>query len=195
MGKRYSAIVRHLGHEVVGVELDGTFGSCVPSVCDGLIIATPTDTHAEILRIVKDWGRPVLCEKPVCKDLSELERLVWALKAAGTRVEQVNQFEFMNLKDDDEGDTTYDYWNSGKDGLYWDCISPISLAKGKIELKAKSPIWRCQINGRLLNIAGMDEAYVAMVARWLVNPRSDYERILSSHRKVCGLMESQCHAS
>jgi len=43
---------------------------------DALDIATPPDTHAEIVRLAADAGVHILCQKPLCPTLSEAETLV-----------------------------------------------------------------------------------------------------------------------
>lgn len=46
----------------------------LPSV-DGVIVATPTSTHADVLDEVLGLGVPVFCEKPLCDDPGEAARL------------------------------------------------------------------------------------------------------------------------
>jgi hypothetical protein len=62
------------------------------------------------------------------------------------------------------GDTHYDYYNSGADGLAWDCIQLIHLAKSGVGyLRNDSPIWDCMINGTRLNRELIDMCYVKMI--------------------------------
>jgi predicted dehydrogenase len=42
---------------------------------DGVVVATPTTTHAEVIRSVLDRGVPIFVEKPLAPDLREAERL------------------------------------------------------------------------------------------------------------------------
>jgi len=47
-------------------------------VVDAVVIASPTDCHAEHLRLVRKSGKPVLCEKPMVRtgaEAAEIERL------------------------------------------------------------------------------------------------------------------------
>lgn len=53
---------------------------------DGVLIATPTDTHPELLRRCLAAGVPALCEKPVAGDLGELAGLVADADSAGVPV-------------------------------------------------------------------------------------------------------------
>ena len=45
-------------------------------VVDGVVIATPTITHAEVIRSVLDRGVPIFVEKPLTPDLAEAEYIV-----------------------------------------------------------------------------------------------------------------------
>jgi myo-inositol 2-dehydrogenase/D-chiro-inositol 1-dehydrogenase len=53
---------------------------------DGVLVATPTDTHPEVLRRCLVARVPALCEKPVAGDLAELHALAGAVEAAGVPV-------------------------------------------------------------------------------------------------------------
>jgi len=48
---------------------------------DGAVVATPTATHAEVVRALLPLGVPVFCEKPLCPDAAEARALAEA--AAG----------------------------------------------------------------------------------------------------------------
>ncbi|OHC75550.1 MAG: hypothetical protein A3G18_09205 [Rhodospirillales bacterium RIFCSPLOWO2_12_FULL_58_28] len=50
---------------------------------DGVIIATPPNTHAEIAKAAISAGRPVLIEKPLTVDLREAEELLALCEAVG----------------------------------------------------------------------------------------------------------------
>lgn len=50
--------------------------------CDAVIIATPPQTHAEILEACVDAGKPCLVEKPLCLDVATAERLHRRVEAA-----------------------------------------------------------------------------------------------------------------
>lgn len=56
------------------------------AVSDGVVIATPTSTHPELVRRCLRARVPVLCEKPVAGDLAELRDLVAAAEASGVPV-------------------------------------------------------------------------------------------------------------
>jgi hypothetical protein len=188
MGKRYTAILKYLGHEVEGMDIDQPFSAKYRD-CDAIIIATPSHTHLTLLTYLVDFKRPVLCEKPFVTGSQFMPYLAHWLKDAEKsemRVSMVSQYDyFVEGSYENEGETIYDYFRTGNDGLAWDCINIIWHAQGKIKLLNQSPIWTCQINGAQLDIKQMDFAYVLMIKDWLEKPyEPQYDRILKSHQKV-----------
>lgn len=53
---------------------------------DGLVVATPTGSHAELVRAAIAAGTPVLCEKPLAASLAEMRELVPEIEASGVPV-------------------------------------------------------------------------------------------------------------
>jgi myo-inositol 2-dehydrogenase / D-chiro-inositol 1-dehydrogenase len=51
--------------------------------CDGLVVATPTGQHAELIGRAAAAGRPVFCEKPVAGDLAATRAVLDTVAAAG----------------------------------------------------------------------------------------------------------------
>lgn len=131
MGRRYEAIVKHLGHEVIGKDLEDQVGV---QRFDKVIVATPTENHLEHCEELAEYNIPFLCEKPVSKDPKEIDKLMgkqgymvnnWAFVFPGIRLLPGNN----NIE--------YDFYNTGKDGVEWDCIQTIYLAN-KISIKTDS---------------------------------------------------------
>ena len=54
-------------------ELVGDIAS-LPRV-DGVVVATPTSTHAAVVEEALELGVPIYCEKPLCDDPAAAERL------------------------------------------------------------------------------------------------------------------------
>lgn len=187
MAKRYAAILEHLGHSWCGEDLDYSEG--LLSDCDAVIVATPTDTHVKVLRQILDCGKPILCEKPITKDLKELRQLMADCVLAGTKLQMVSQYDHL-VDWEGRGPSYYDYFKTGPDGMPWDCLQIIWLAKGEVEIGNKSPVWICKINGMPLDLNDMDGAYVDEIKAWLNRPRNDIGRILDSHEKVARLEAS-----
>lgn len=53
---------------------------------DGILVATPTDTHPTLVRGCLAAGKPALCEKPIAADLAEMTALVTEIDAGATPV-------------------------------------------------------------------------------------------------------------
>ncbi|GAA1315014.1 Gfo/Idh/MocA family protein [Saccharothrix xinjiangensis] len=76
--------------ERVSTALPGT--RCAPdldtllTLCDGVLLATPTSTHPALLRAAVAAGVPTLCEKPIASDLDEMRALVDDVEASGVEV-------------------------------------------------------------------------------------------------------------
>ncbi|QBI19501.1 inositol 2-dehydrogenase [Egibacter rhizosphaerae] len=51
---------------------------------DALVVASPTDLHAEQVRAAADAGTPVLCEKPLDTDLAVIDELLGRVARRGT---------------------------------------------------------------------------------------------------------------
>lgn len=56
------------------------------TAADGVLLATPTDTHPEMLRRAIAAGVPTLCEKPIAGDLDTMRALVAEVESAGVEV-------------------------------------------------------------------------------------------------------------
>lgn len=192
MARRYRAVLNHLGHATGGVDFgDEVFGFSLDSA-DAVIVATPTDTHAAVLRSLKDCGRPILCEKPISKDFTVVRDVLDELQRAGTHLEMVNQYAELD-DPHSQGVTSYNYYRHGGDGLYWDCISLIRLARGLVTLREDSPVWQCVLNGRRLSLADMDQAYIDMLKRWLAEPKpANYDELYRAHLKTYELEQGGC---
>lgn len=169
MGKRYAAILNALKLEWSGIDLPQKAGELETAIGSAtkIIVATPTPTHMEILRRIDKVKKvDVLCEKPVVTNEFDLE----ATRKLNINLFSVNQYQylpFIRERNHAAGQTFYNYYNSGKDGIGWDHFQLFALAKGTIEIQTESPVWVCSINGIHCNIADMDRAYLEMVHDFL----------------------------
>jgi hypothetical protein len=188
MGRRYTAILKYLGVQTRGIDVD-TPDSVVEreiNYATRAIIASPTETHCAWLKTIAPYNVPILCEKPLAKDLVQVKKALEHVEACGTRINMVYQYrELANPKS--RGNSHYNYWNHGRDGLIWDCIQVIGLARGPVSLTEDSPIWDCKINGRTLDIGDMDRAYITHVESWLKNPGQSINEIMEIHQKTAEL--------
>ena len=188
MGKRYQAILNYLKEPFDPLDLSLIGKDEVmrrAKLCHKYIIATPTHTHAEYLRAFIPDCRPILCEKPITKDIDELVELVALAEKHGNHFQMMFQYKELATAPVNGGGTHYDFFRHGNDGLTWDCLQMIGLANGALHLSEKSPIWTCMINGQPIPIADMDWAYVQVVKKWLAGKLDQrLDQLLHIHKKT-----------
>ena len=190
MGQRYCKILKYLNEPFCaydtssyGVNLGETVAKHKPT---GFIVATPTETHCSVISYLMAYRKPILCEKPITKDKHELANLLKLAKKMKTNLQMVNQYAFMNPGTGKEP-TRFSYFKHGGDGIAWDCINIIGMAKGSLAYNPNSPIWDCMINGIQQNHAQIDHSYIRMVRAWLKKPTSNIAYIERAHNKVMGI--------
>lgn len=186
MGKRYQAILRFKNTEFECFDKESLMGNILASArrARGVILATPTNTHGTYLRELIPVNKMILCEKPIVKDVDELAGLYGWAHAKGCELSMMLQYQEL-VDSNSEGESGYDYFRTGPDGLPWDAMQVIGFAKGPCVIDNKSPLWRGFINGRMLNISDMDYAYVRFVSKWLFGQiKQDPEMILQMTKKT-----------
>lgn len=77
---RADALAKEIGAQAVG-DLDTLLREV-----DGVVVATPTDTHPEMLRRTVAAGVPTLCEKPIASDIARMIDLIADVEASGVPV-------------------------------------------------------------------------------------------------------------
>jgi hypothetical protein len=182
MGRRYQAILRWLNepfecHDVV-LECNGT--PLWNDYFDRFIIATPTHTHLKWVKELEHHGRPILCEKPLSKDLAEVEQIL-ACKAP---LSMMMQYKYLAADPVQSGPSSYNYFRHGKDGMIWDCFQIIALARDKVTIRENSPTWECYINGQRLDLREMDWAYIEAVRDFIAGHDIARDQLLAWHKKV-----------
>lgn len=185
MGRRYTAILDCLQEPWVGVETNDTM-----KIADNYIVATPTATHMSIIKSIKRLkpNARILCEKPFTLWPEELNHLK---QFKQNTIFMVNNYQY--LAREGEGITYYNYYNSGSDGLAWDCIQLIYLANGFIDLRQKSPFWECEINGTPIGKDEIDGSYVHMIRDFLSEKPVKLwglPEIMEAHAKVLRYLEA-----
>jgi hypothetical protein len=187
MGKRYQAILNYLEvpFDCYDIGLHQEHGT----EYDHYIIATPTDTHYEILKSLKDSKSKILCEKPITKDMPELEEILsWGLNL--TMMMQYQELKGRGIPNGSAQDqiiSFYDYFRTGPDNLPWDAMQVIALHEGEVKdvlVSNELPYWCVQINNEILNLAKMDLAYIVFVNKWIQSDFMTKEFILNAHKKV-----------
>lgn len=168
MGRRYSAVLSYLREPYYAVDRESSPAAIksFASRASRILICTPTETHLGIIKRLMTLGKPILCEKPICKNLDDLNELMSSVRHFGTKLNMVMQYTEL-VSSNGAGDSEYDYFRHGNDGLAWDCLQIIALAKGHLSLREDSPVWKCKINGQTLDLSSMDMAYVNHIRRWI----------------------------
>ena len=190
MGKRYGSILNSLGVEYKGFEIgDKPYYETFTHI----IVATPTNCHIKDLDdiIVAAHDKRtinVLCEKPIHSSVKDrcLEYTLKRYEKSKCNLYMVNQYAYyaQDIYYSD-GQTVYDFYNSGKDSILWDCIQLIYLAKGAIKLANNSPVWDCKINGIKLDRESIDLCYMKMIKDF-ISYGKEYDKLwgISDIRKA-----------
>jgi hypothetical protein len=185
MGKRYQAILKFLGKNYYCEDIKLS-GNLLYELYDGFIICTPTDTHADIIKDIRCWDKPILCDKPIAKSSKE----VTAIFDSCPNIDLDIMFQYRESIDNTIRPNTslYDYYRTGNDGLYWDCMQVIALHQGShdsLTIRNTSPIWNCFLNGKRLSFADMDFYYINYLKKWIFgNRRTPQNEIINYHKKV-----------
>lgn len=179
MGKRYQAILEHLREPFDCFDPKTGEAPNHPSNYDRFIIASPTASHLDWVRALDQYGKPILCEKPLSKNPAEIEEII----ACKSPLAMTMQYAWL-VDRHSFGRSFYDYYHHGQDGLVWDCFQIIALAKSEVELCEKSPVWKCIINGKQISRGEMDWAYVKFVEAWLLGKQANRAEIKGWHQKV-----------
>lgn len=172
MGRRYCAILRYLKESLMEADMGDMWWEWE---FDRVIIATPTHRHTHDIEIALQKKKPILCEKPVSKIPGEIMGLEVAAAQMGVDVRMVNNWKFaINLaltraqKTVDFGkmEIEYNYYDSGRDSFFWDCIQLIYLA-GKFKWDRTCPVYEAKVNGIDVTMEHIHASYMLMVSEWL----------------------------
>lgn len=187
MGRRYGRILDYLSIPYQGIDLVN-YDSKVHDDVEGFIIATPTSSHYSDIMKYQRYGKPILCEKPITKNADEFYELM-KLDCELSIVNQYRVFYQKNNKIKNEHMshyiTSYRYYNSGNDGLLWDCINLIGMADGDIHLTKKEHIWWCMLNGLPIDRGDIDGSYEDCISKWIYGEFVESKRfMIDSFEKV-----------
>ena len=74
-GSKIVETVKNMGLPVTLYDINDSLTSIVPSLIDGVIIATPASTHKDITKIMLRKGIHVLVEKPAFMNMAECNEI------------------------------------------------------------------------------------------------------------------------
>lgn len=168
IGKRYQAILRYLDEPFFVYDSPAYPHGIHEWEFDRAIIATPTWNHGMYCRLLSQLKKPFLCEKPLSMDLKEAKELS---ETCDGFVVNNYQFAIQHLTEPIKK-ISYDFFNTGKDGLIWDVCQLVQLAhkfKAKLEVRKFSPFWNLQINFERLLYRYIEWSYASMIRSFLKN--------------------------
>lgn len=153
IGRRYQAIYKSLGIPFSVWDLPN-LGSELPRHFDNYVICSPTETHLGYVRYLINLGKRFICEKPL------------ATNPITEDLGYKNGFMVCNYLFMTRGLNAprifYDYYNTGRDGMFWDACQLLYL-NPKAIIRNKSPIWKLKINRRLIPYAELERSYLRMI--------------------------------
>lgn len=193
-GARFCAILKYLGVEYEGVDIGLHHGSYFKDYSHA-IIATPTDTHLDYIEWCRIYGiRHILCEKPIDKNPDKIKELINIEKE--TKINMVCNWKYaLGNKPIGTYDIHYSNYNTGKDGVGWDCIQLIYLAN-TLKIDTNTPYFFCQClpadnmgRDEVIELYDIEQSYITMIKHWLElddkkNDLWDLEDALKATNKV-----------
>jgi hypothetical protein len=170
IGRRYKAVLEELNlkfreHDLAEMH---RFHQNVEGITHA-IIASPTPTHFGYCLALEKLNIPYLCEKPVTKNILEAERLYQEC----TRGFVVNNWAFLGTNADlapSPTEITYDFYNTGRDGLLWDVCQLIYLAHvtgAHLTVSRISATWDVTWNGVQVPYSYIENSYIQMVRAFI----------------------------
>ena len=164
IGKRYRSILSHIGVEHRSYDIND-----VPRYHDatGIIVATPTKTHVDILAHQVPINVPCLCEKPISLNPSEIMTL------NGRPIWMVCNWLYLPGVDRKwiSNDIRYDYYDQGRESPIENLAQPLALAINPSTILGESPIFRLTINNCPVTVEDVQRSYVTMISDFLVGNR------------------------
>jgi hypothetical protein len=200
MGQRYCQILSALKEDYLIKDI-GLNENINYEIFDYAIICTPTMDHMEeISNALRGNDKlRILCEKPLTKHPFK-DDIHYSYLKAFKNIHMVNNYDYAfkrACRDQSNfvnatGLTTYEYYQTGRDGLLFDCIQLIKMAKADIELKGYGWKWQCQINGWRIDRNLIDDSYYDMIEDFISDKleQTDLDELLILH-KFIGLENEQ----
>jgi len=193
-GKRYQAILKYLFRPFDCY--DPTLTQQIPlySAYDGYIVCSPTDTHLEWVSHLSQFGKPILCEKPLTNKVNELYEFSRFINDDLCDLDVVLNYKYwQDLCPGSHYEfpaNYYSYFNHGKDHIIYDCYQLIALTphgrkkRSDIILNNTSPEAVIYSEGLKLETGKLDKSFVHMMIGWLGGARNSSTFLMSSHEAM-----------
>lgn len=197
IGRRYRAVLKALKVDYRIHEINDMFST---EDCTHIIVASPTETHLHMAMLSAPSNLPILIEKPLSKSLKECELLMNYFDAMeNVSVFVVNNYSFALLPINNytfclhaQGTISYDFFNTGKDGLLWDVCQLIYFAKlweQELFIRTESYFWDLQHRGCSLHYRRIEESYFQMLQAFLANDREKLWSLRDGIRMTQAVLE------
>lgn len=196
MGQRYVQILKLFGVRPFEADLNDEWPG---DLWDGAIIATPTETHIELVERLLRLKAPILCEKPISPQQDDVSRVCQQSINQGTPLWMVCNWQYAcpNYVHLTPGkhDIHYDYFKTGSDGYWWDTIQLQYLARQGSSIVNNSLIWKCTIDSKPITRIDIDRSYVTMLQEFMAaisykrHMLWDAKDIIESHKLMHERME------
>jgi len=199
MGRRYSAILSHLGVDYDGWDVTEVGESHTPNIgrlCPSLhnfarvIICTPTEHHIDnIYQCLQAGVKWILCEKPVAMSLEKVQDLITKVHRSDLRVVCNWAYVFdkrtLGVR---SHDVWYRNWYSGQHSIDWNCIQLHYLSRDWADLGV-GPRFQTRIDGEQVTLGDIDDSYIRMLQQWYRDPEGlwgtadilEQTRLIASH--------------
>lgn len=189
IGRRYQAILRHMreGYEVYDTaNTEKTLESVIDRATH-CIVATPTETHLDVLSKIPRTI-PTLVEKPIAKHAN--------FDASRPNTYTVCNYKYVleAIEAKDNPSISYNYYNTGPDGLMWDCCQLIMLDPN-VDLDNKSPVWSLNVDGEWVSYYHLERSYMWMIEDFLYGDRHNLWTLADGLEMSRKVMEYEANRS
>jgi len=137
------------------------------------IVATPTEAHTECCLELIKWKIPFLCEKPLTKKADEAFFLQKKAEQQNVPAHIVCNYSFLlgvfNYPKLPKY-ISYDFFNTGKDGLIWDVCQLVYMAyslQATLRAEKKSYYWHFTLDDKDVMYRHIEESYLMMVRAFM----------------------------
>ena len=167
IGRRYAAILRYFDMKYVVVDpVREDYDRALRVKVERAIVCTPTAMHYQGVKWCMEKDIPILCEKPLSinqRECFELGRYKKGFVVNNYQhVFQRFQNEKFNIK--------YNYYNTGKDGVAWDCCQLIYMDP-KVEIRTDSPILTIWVNNSRITHENIERGYMTMIRAFMAEEK------------------------
>jgi len=170
IGRRYQAVLNYLREPYIVIEKGDDPSLLGTKDVTHAIIATTTENHMEWCERAAHKNLWFLCEKPMSKKKEEIKPL-FGEKTMGF---VVNNWAFVegSMYGMKPKRLSYNFYNTGKDGLVWDVCQLVylsHLSQGTLEVRTESHEWITYWNDFNVPYNAIEASYVQMIRAFMAH--------------------------